>query len=146
MKTIEILLAEIENEKKRLDDRAKVLQEYPIEKLEAAFPAGVFAHYSGQAYKFSLPMSFELIAQFKEFIKVEMPEWKFSNEWQSVWDNGHGGHFISLQKDYVYLDIDFRIEREGATCTVKQIGYEQKPVFEIICNEGAKEDTFGDAK
>ena len=76
-----------------------------------------------------------------------MPEWKIKSEWQTVWDNGRGGHFISMRNpDYVYLDIDFRVEVEGATCVVKQIGFEQKPVYEITCADGAQENTFGDAQ
>jgi len=141
--TLEKLLQDIEDEKENLNLRISRLKSLPIEELETAFPEGFFSHYIGNFYSFSLPMRFELVAEFKKYVE-NREGWKLSGERQHVWDEKNAGYFCYLYFDDNgnYLDIDFRTNRIGATCIIQQIGVEEKPVFEMVCADGAKEKTF----
>jgi hypothetical protein len=145
MNTLEKLLSDIETEKSNLEMRAEKLRNLPIEELEAAFPEGSFSHFIGNTYSFILPLRFELIEQFKKFVATK-EGWDLWGERQHVWGEKSGGIFMYLRVNgSSILDIDFRTEKTGTTCIIQQIGFEQKPVFELICGDGAKENTFGAA-
>ena len=135
------LLESIQHEidrQKRLKAAAKTL---PIDLFVEKFPQGHW-FVSWIEIRFSLPFDFELIAQAKELVEVQVPEAELIRENRFVWnESGKAGHFIEYRYRGHDFTIEFRTETKGSTCVLKKIGEENKvlPIFEVVCAEGAEE-------
>jgi hypothetical protein len=145
MNTRERLLEDIEKDRERLDKRVQTLNILPIEEIEAAFPEGYFSHITGCAYDFDLPWDFKLIQKVKDFV-AQHSDWRISWENQKAWNEKDASHWFTvyIDKEYHQIDFNFKTKIAGTTCAIQQIGFEQKPVFEVVCGEGAAEPTFSE--
>lgn len=124
------------------------LERIPIEQLKDQYPQGTWSTSWGETFEFTLPYSFELIAQVKKFME-SLPQFKFERENQYVWNRDHSGPSAGFFLEYstgeptwrecARFQIAFRTGREGTTCVLNQIGTEVVPVFEVTCQEGANE-------
>src|SRR5512145_1930826 len=145
--TRERLKKDVETEREYLNKRVERIDNLPIEQFEIAFPEGSWTHYIGSEYEFRLPMRFELMGKVQEFIKRSDNLEMFTDIHQHVWNEKEAGAWINAKYKNAdgtsgYFQISFNTAREGSSCVIQQIGFEQKPVFEVICGDGAQEPTF----
>ena len=139
----ELLLDSIEWERTKIEKRIIAIEKLPIELCVQAFPNGKWSSGWGWEYNFTLPMNYELSAAFKEFCVLQ--GWKTRSERQHVWDAKNAGLFFEVCiADDLYFGAEFRTTVEGATCVIKEIGKELKPIYEVTCGAGAQENTFGE--
>jgi len=138
----EKLLAALDWERRKIELRVEKIKTLPIELVKQAFPEGGWGENRGSDFVFTLPLRFELIDVFKEFSRVQ--GWQVKNLRRYVWDDKRAGDFIDiydLENNYLF-EVALRSSVEGSTCVINKIGEEMKPIFEVICGEGAKENTF----
>jgi len=138
---IERLRQNAKYEIERIERRLATLEKLPIELVKHAFPEGSWSEYFGGDYQFTLPMRFDLVAQFKKFCTAQGFQDKF---WQRfVWDKDNAGDFCDC---YVTEDLSFRVAfrstAKGSTCVIQKIGEELKPIYEAVCADGAQENVF----
>jgi hypothetical protein len=122
----------------------------PIDQIAEAFPEGNWAWYrSSEEIEFLLPYDFALIDRVKKYCQ-DVLGYEKGYESQHIWDmgkSGEAGMFIHFHNpaDRKYnhtLRIAFRTAQTGAKCVVKQIGVKETPVYEVVCEEGAKENAL----
>ena len=145
MKTRQKLNKEIERQIDKYLEQRKNLADMPIELVEQAFPQGHWQDWWGSAYQFVLPLSFQLVEDFKEFCHLQ--GWRHTDPHQIVWDSGHAGVFmyVSLLEEgnlYPQFEVAFRSEKKGSTCVLNVIGTKEVPVYEVTCPEGAEENIW----
>lgn len=138
MKEKERLLKSIEWDRTMIERRVERLNALPIDLISEAFPDGSWCPTWGYEYEFTLPMRFELIGKFEEFCKLQGYEIKHAR--RHVWDDKNAGDFMDVYvNESISFVAAFRSTKEGSTCVISKIGEEMKPIFEVICSEGAKE-------
>ena len=141
----EQLLETLEWERKKIERKVENIEKLPIQLCVEAFSEGNWSPSWGYEFEFCLPMRFELSAQFKEFCVLQ--GWKAGTERQYIWDDGNAGLFFDVRiTDELSFGAAFRSQKVGSTCIIKEIGKELKPIYEVICGDGAQENTFGDTQ
>ncbi len=142
---IESLNCEMEKYQRLLEKVERI----PVQLFAEAFPNGRWTNFWGSSFEFALPFDFKLINQVKVFVSMQFPEFVLSRENQFVWDTSKSaGHFLEYEtqedswRDRVTFQVAFRTEKEGTTCVLNQVGKKEVPVYEVICKDGASENSF----
>lgn len=116
----------------------------PVNLISEMFPQGRWYKNWGDIV-FELPMSFSLIEEFEQAVKLQFPEFEKTRENQFVWDDqARAGRFIYYSKkigkyETVEFEVAFRSEVDGSTCILNPIGKAMKEVttYEVVCSEAA---------
>jgi hypothetical protein len=137
----------IEMSRNNLTYKQELLDCLPIEQIQDAFPMGEWGEWWTTGYEFALPLSFQLIDEFQEF--VQQSGWAVYNVHNHVWDDSAAaGTFFDVYLNpnemcgTRYFHVAFRSTKEGSTCVVQQIGTKEVPVYEVTCADGAEENTW----
>lgn len=136
----------IQREIKSNQELLKRLEKVPIGLISQAFPQASWWASWGDRIECSLPMSFSLVAEVKEFMAMQFPEFILDDERQHVWDaQKQAGLFLKYSTKNKYglpetrFEFGFRSERDGSTCVLNKIGEKTVPIFEVTCKDGAEE-------
>ena len=147
MKIKEKLLRELKHKIEQIDREAKNLEKIPVDLFQQAFPDGEWHNSWAGGLVFTLPYNFQLIEIVKAFVQDQFPEFELYHEHQNVWGREkEAGYFLYYRTTDKYgfgdstFEVAFRTGRDGTTCVLNQIGTEEVPVFEVTCEEGAKEN------
>lgn len=138
----EVLKAQIKSEIREREQLLELVDLLPADYVQEVFPQGSWYKSWIGHFDFRLPYSFELIKQVKEFMALQLPEWKNNYESSHVWDaSKEAGYFIDYihpdPKNRVKFQFEFRSGATGSTCVLNQIGTKQVPIFEVVCSQEA---------
>lgn len=139
MNALSTLQKYMEDKHEQITRLEQKLDRLPINLVQEAFPQGVWGTFWDFDFEFTLPMSVELLEQFKDFCDYQ--GFVVGTVSQQVWNAKDAGYFIDVRVTSDYPRVEFRVafrsNREGTTCVIQQIGTEVKPVFEVVCGESA---------
>lgn len=124
----------------------RILDYIPVNLIKQAFPDGYWGESFG-SIDFTHPMSFSVIEQFLEFMKIQFPEIALRSERNYVWNESKppaAARCYSFRSEDengkgIYFDVDFRSNMSGATCVLNPIGKTTKEVieYEVVCSQEA---------
>lgn len=128
----ELIKAQIRSEIREREQLLELVDLLPADYVQEVFPQGSWNKSWLGGFDFRLPYSFELINQVKEFMALQLPDWKHEYESSHVWDaSKEAGYFIDYShhdpdsKKQVKFQFEFRSGKTGSTCVLNQIGTKQ---------------------
>lgn len=141
------VIAQFTRQMTELTERRLALIDMDLPNLHEQFPQGKWDALSYIGYPgFSLPYSFDLIAQFKKYVAEDLDGWEITQDLSKITSNGRS--YLYMSREDLSLQVNFSTDHKEATCVLNVIQEPitetiQEGVYEVICQEGAKEDTFG---
>lgn len=139
------LLDSIQYEIGVLEKMKLLCNDIPVNLIAQMFPQGHWDR-NWSTILFAMPMSFQLISDFKEAMKIQFPDFELKRDNQYIWnDHNRAGTFLEYQKydkdagRFAEFEVSFRSEVKGSTCVLNPIGKETKEVtiYEVVCSEAA---------